>query len=44
MWQGSLPTFCTAANVSHVAIASADILASDDQSTGSTKVNTESKC
>jgi len=38
MWQGTLPTFSTAANVSHLATASADILASDDQSTGSTKV------
>jgi hypothetical protein len=43
MWQDTLPTFSTAANVSHLATASADFLASDDQSTGSTKVNTEYK-
>ena len=38
MWQGTLPTFSTAANVTHLATASADILASDDTSTDSTKV------
>ena len=38
MWQGTLPTFSTAANVSHPATASADILASDDTSTDSTNL------
>ena len=38
MWQGTLPTFSTTANVTHLATASADILATDDMSTGSTKV------
>ena len=38
MWQGTLPTFSTAANVTHLATASADILASDDMPTGSTNV------
>jgi hypothetical protein len=38
MWQGTLPTFSTAANVTDLANASADILASDDTSTDSTKL------
>ena len=38
MWHGTIPAFSTAANVTHLATASADILASDDMSTGSTKV------
>jgi len=38
MWEGTLPTFSTVAIVTHLATALADILASDDTSTGSTKV------
>jgi len=38
VWHGTIPTFSTAANVTHLETASADILASDDTSTGSTKV------
>jgi hypothetical protein len=38
VWQGTLPTFSSAANVTQLATASANILASDDMSTDSTKV------